>query len=98
MADICRLYILNLALNFPGLKNTSFFRLLLALALYCTPGLSQNQNKKWFFGALAGLDFMTTPPTILTGGMNTIEGCASIADAAGNTLFYTDGANVYNSY
>ncbi len=29
--------------------------------------------------------------------MSAIEGCSSIADAAGNLLFYTDGATVYNS-
>ena len=40
---------------------------------------------------------MTSPPTILTNGaMTTNEGCASIADAAGNLLFYTSGSTIYN--
>ena len=58
---------------------------------------SQNETKKWYFGNQAGLDFMTSPPTILTNGViNTVEGCATISDAAGNLLFYTDGITVYN--
>ncbi|MES2680220.1 MAG: hypothetical protein V4635_10060, partial [Bacteroidota bacterium] len=57
----------------------------------------QNESNKWYFGWNAGLDFMTNPPTILTGSLVTQEGCASIADAAGNLLFYTDGLTVYNS-
>ena len=59
---------------------------------------SQNETKKWYFGAQAGLDFSTTPPTVLTNGALTASySCASIADAAGNLLFYTDGQTVYNS-
>src|SRR6185436_19255744 len=58
---------------------------------------SQNENKKWYFGNHAGLDFSTTPPTILTGSMYSPEGCSSIADAAGNLLFYTDGIQVWTS-
>lgn len=59
--------------------------------------LSQNESSKWYFGSYAGLDFMTSPPTILTNGaMSTIEGCSSIADGAGNLLFYTSGNTVWN--
>ena len=40
---------------------------------------------------------MSSPPLLLTNSaMNTIEGCASIANAAGNLLFYTDGVTVYD--
>lgn len=59
---------------------------------------SQNETKKWYFGANAGLDFSTSPPTILTNGsLNNSLGCASISDASGNLLFYTDGETVWNS-
>lgn len=59
---------------------------------------TQNENTKWYFGNAAGLDFMTNPPTILTNGMlNTFEGCASISNAAGSLLFYTDGITIYNA-
>ncbi len=58
---------------------------------------SQNENMKWYFGTNAGLDFITNPPTILTNGaVNTIEGCATISNASGNLLFYTDGVTVYD--
>ncbi|MBX3164211.1 MAG: hypothetical protein KF900_06990, partial [Bacteroidetes bacterium] len=60
--------------------------------------LAQNQNKKWYFGYGCALDFMTNPPTILNNSaMNVGEGCASIADNAGNLLFYTDGSTIYNA-
>ena len=59
---------------------------------------SQNEAKKWYFGANAGLDFAANPPTVLVNSaMNVLEGCASIADAAGNLLFYTNGLEVYNN-
>ena len=59
--------------------------------------IAQNETKKWYFGAYAGLDFITSPPTILTNGaLLSNEGCASIADASGNLLFYTDGATIWD--
>lgn len=51
----------------------------------------------WYFGHNAGLDFNTTPPTVLSDGQaNTFEGVATIADEQGNLLFYTDGRTVWN--
>lgn len=61
-------------------------------------GQAQNQNAKWFFGNSAALNFMVNPPAMIMGSqMSATEGCSSIADGAGNTLFYTDGVDVYNS-
>lgn len=55
-------------------------------------------NQNWVFGNGAGLDFSTNLPTPLSGfAMNTGEGCASISDANGNLLFYTDGITVWDS-
>ncbi len=57
---------------------------------------AQNENKKWCFGINAGLDFMTSPPTILvSSAMNVQEGCSTIANSAGNLLFYTDGITIW---
>ena len=41
---------------------------------------------------------MTNPPSIITNGaLSTQEGCASVSDASGNILFYTDGSTIKNS-
>jgi len=57
----------------------------------------QNETAKWYFGANAALDFMTNPPTVLNNSaMDKYQGSSTIADAAGNLLFYTDGNNVWN--
>lgn len=51
----------------------------------------------WYFGANAGINFNTSPPSVLTdGAMNTVEGCATICDINGNLLFYTNGVTVWN--
>lgn len=56
----------------------------------------QLENNNWFFGYNNGLNFSSNPPSIIPGSLNTFEGCASISDASGNLLFYTDGRSVYN--
>ena len=71
----------------------------LLLFVLCLPlfGLAQKEGNIWYFGENAGLDFNSGSPVALTDGMlNTQEGCASICDANGNLLFYTDGMLVYN--
>jgi len=59
--------------------------------------LSQNEGNIWYFGFGAGLDFNSgTAVAINDGQLNTLEGCASIADTNGDLLFYTDGMTVYD--
>jgi hypothetical protein len=58
---------------------------------------SQKQSYFWYFGNKAGLNFNQTPPQVLTNAkVGSIEGCASISDANGNLLFYTNGLSVVN--
>jgi len=58
---------------------------------------SQKQASIWYFGDRAGLDFNSGQPVALSdGALSQFEGSASIADAGGNLLFYTDGVTVYN--
>jgi len=58
---------------------------------------AQNEGNIWYFGYNAGLDFNSgSPVSISNGQLNTLEGCASIADNNGDLLFYTDGMVVYN--
>lgn len=60
-------------------------------------GFSQNEANIWYFGENAGLDFNSGAPVPLTDGqLDTIEGCATIADEDGSLLFYTDGLTVWN--
>ena len=71
----------------------------LILLVLCLPlfGLAQKEGNVLYFGENAGLDFNSGSPVALTDGMlNTDEGCASICDANGSLLFYTDGMTVYN--
>ena len=68
---------------------------------YAFGGSTVNNNGRegniWYFGQYAGLDFNTgTPIAITDGQLNTLEGCASIADNNGDLLFYTDGMTVYD--
>ncbi|MEB5273739.1 hypothetical protein RXR89_28615, partial [Pseudomonas aeruginosa] len=68
------------------------------LFIFCISSYSQNEFTKWYFGRKAGLDFMTSPPSVITHTtLNTWEGSASAADGAGNLLFYTDGDTIWNS-
>lgn len=60
--------------------------------------LGQHEADYWYFGEQAGLHFNAGGPTVLNDGMtNTTEGTASISDAWGNLLFYTDGQQVWNA-
>ncbi|GAA4306442.1 T9SS type B sorting domain-containing protein [Aestuariibaculum suncheonense] len=59
---------------------------------------SQSEASNWFFGDNAGIRF--NPDGTITEQTNsklsTTEGCATISDANGNLLFYTDGVTVWN--
>ena len=69
--------------------------LVLCLTVYT---YGQKEATIWYFGHGAGLDFSTTPPTVLEDNnkMAAREGCGTISDASGNLLFYSDGRSVWN--
>lgn len=76
-------------------------KLLLLLLLTCSISTLfaqhyANQNKVWAFGTRAGVNFTSGTPVAISCSMSTSEGCASVADASGNLLFYTDGVRVYD--
>ncbi len=69
------------------------------IALLLTYGIAsaQKQSNIWYFGSNAGLDFNQIPVKALNNSvMDTWEGSASIADANGALLFYTDGSTIWN--
>lgn len=70
---------------------------ILLLLLATMPVYAQNEANWWFFGQNAGIDFNTGVPIATNvGQLDTLEGCASIADACGELLFYTDGITVWD--
>lgn len=74
-------------------------KIILILLLSISSGFvyGQHEGDIWYFGKNFGLDFSMGDPVLLKdGAMNTLEGCASISDAKGNLLFYTDGVKVWN--
>jgi len=68
------------------------------LVLISFQGFSQGESWRWYFGYTAGVNFPSAgAPVAMTNGLvNTLEGNATISDAAGNLLFYTDGSTVWN--
>jgi hypothetical protein len=83
-----------------SVKKLRMKKLILALT-YCffaSGVIAQHEADKWYFGVNSGVDFTTGSPMVLTDGMIvTNEGCASVSDAFGALLFYTDGITVWNS-
>ena len=76
-------------------KIISLILILSSLSLF-----SQQEAANWYFGEYAGINFNPNSGAVTSlnnGQLNTREGCASISDATGNLLFYTDGSTVYNS-
>lgn len=77
--------------------KTKVTLILLTLIVSQTLCMGQKEGNIWYFGNKAGVDFNGVTPTALEDSeMNTSEGCASIADARGELLFYTDGTTVWN--
>lgn len=56
----------------------------------------QAQHTHWFMGFNAGLHFQGGGPISTGGPLSTDEGCASIADANGQLLFFTNGEQVWD--
>ena len=72
---------------------------LVAILGTAAPVHAQLEASHWYFGQQAGLHFGAASPTVLNDGLTaTIEGTATVSDAWGNLLFYTDGRTVWNSH
>lgn len=60
-------------------------------------GISKNNAKHWYFGNQAAIKFDNNIPVALTNSaMTQVEGVATMSDANGNLLFYTNGITIYN--
>ncbi len=80
-------------------KRTLLFPFFLFFALISYTSQAQFEATQWYFGSGAALNFLTSPPSTLTPNSmtNSTFGSASVADAQGNLLFYTNGNNIYTS-
>lgn len=60
--------------------------------------ISQGETSNWYFGNGAGIRFNNdgSITNVKKSKLDTFEGCATISDAFGELLFYTDGITVYN--
>jgi gliding motility-associated-like protein len=78
------------------LNRTAVILVLLSF-LISVSAFGQKEGTIWYFGKNAGVNFNSVTPVALEDSkMSTQEGCATIADAKGNLLFYTDGTSVWN--
>jgi hypothetical protein len=60
-------------------------------------GISKNNAKHWYFGNNAAMKFENNIPIALTNSaMSQVEGVATMSDANGNLLFYTNGITIFN--
>ncbi|PBQ32626.1 hypothetical protein CNR22_12880 [Sphingobacteriaceae bacterium] len=70
---------------------------LFILIFFSLIAASQNETRHWYFGNKAGLDFTTSPPTLVNNSsMHVSEGCSTVSDTSGNLLFYTGGDTIWN--
>ena len=75
------------------------FILTAAVQLGCIQADSQAPKEAniWYFGRYLGIDFNSgTAVPLNNGQLNTVEGVATICDANGGLLFYTDGIKIWN--
>lgn len=84
-------------------KSSACFRILctVLVTLFSTLSFAQKEAFVWYFGNRLGLDFNTNPPTLLNTSPNagtgdTDEAHATISDAEGNFLFYTNGLVIWD--
>ncbi|MEO6348317.1 MAG: hypothetical protein ABIO60_10460, partial [Aquaticitalea sp.] len=76
------------------MKTLSFLFVLISIQ-----SLAQNQAANWNFGYGAGLQFdleANRLTSINGSALSTNEGCATISNAFGALLFYTDGSSIWN--
>ncbi len=71
-----------------NIKTTCLF---VGLLCYSFSGFSQKENNIWCFGDSAGINFADTAnPVTFSSSLDTRGSCVSIADSAGNLLFYAN--------
>lgn len=68
-----------------------FYVLPFVLIFFCPLSSAQKQGNIWHFGHGNALDFNSGSPVQIPSSIWTIEGCATLCNASGQVLFYTNG-------
>lgn len=69
----------------------------LLLCIVASTCYSQKETCNWYFGSQSAVSFCSGSPVNMGGSsMIQFEGCASVSNANGDLLFYTNGVTVYN--
>lgn len=80
-----------------GTQTATASSIFTVLATSTCNGISNNNAKHWYFGNQAAVSFESDGPLSLTdSAMNQVEGVATMSDANGQLLFYTNGIEIYN--
>lgn len=84
--------------NFFSIDAVKSFIFVFSIILLISISGRAQQNNNWFFGSNAALTFNPGPGPIPLSGSALVaeEGCSSISDSSGHTLFYTNGRGVWN--
>jgi len=71
--------------------------ILIIIAVFLTTinTFSQNLNNNWILG-ISDVNFAASQPTVSTVANSGKYGSASVSDASGNLLFYSDGQTIWN--
>lgn len=67
----------------------------LTICLVASVAYAQNETNNWILGFHGVLNF-GPPPVSGTPQINTVEGCSSISNSAGQLQMYTDGVTIWN--
>jgi len=70
--------------------------LLAAAMVYYVAAPAQKENNVWAYGDSMGIDFNGPSPAIIQTSIRTLGGSASVCDANGQLLFYTQGDFIWN--
>ncbi|HTN16658.1 MAG TPA: hypothetical protein VL092_03190, partial [Chitinophagaceae bacterium] len=77
------------------MKRTSLLCYLIIL-LSTMPASAQKENNVWAFSDTLGLDFNSGSPVLISTRVMARESCASVCDASGALLFYSNGLKVFD--
>ncbi len=85
-------------MTFPELRFKKLIAALCFLMAFSNQSFAQLEFSKWYFGYNSGLDFSTTPPTIVNSAPSggSLD-AAVICDPTGNMLFMVTAGTIYNS-